>query len=171
MFPMTLFNKLPALNRFWLKDVSHHHFWQCLYELKPLYISQVQRLVQQAISVWISNSKFPWEIHQFTNKTLIRSLIEFILSTVPEQQLAHLRECSCAPHLPNNHLQDCALLKLGEKKCSPLRYDHISAVAVALWCYLIDACLGTQHNSANVGLTVTTCTSYRYSYISMYLPN
>lgn len=155
MFPATLFNKLPALNRFWLKDVSCHHFWQYLYELKPLScISHVQRLVQQAISVRIPSSKFLLEIHQFTNKTLIRSLLRIHpfnstkVTTCPSEGMK-----LCTP-ISQFHLQGCALLKLGLKKGLPLRYDHISAVA--LWQYVIDACLGTHHNSGNVGLIVIT---------------
>lgn len=75
MFPATI-QPATCINRFWLKDVSYHHFWQCPYELQRFsYISHVQRLVQQAISVRIPNSKFPLEIHQFMNETLIRSLL------------------------------------------------------------------------------------------------
>lgn len=116
MFPATLFNKLPVVNRFWLKDVSVHHFWQCPYELKPLsYILHVQRLVQQAISVKIPNSKFSLEIHQLMNKTLIRSLLRIHpsnkVTTCPSEGMK-----LCTP-LSQHPFTDRALLKLGEKRC------------------------------------------------------
>lgn len=159
---MTRF-KLPVVNRFWLKDVSHHHFWQCLYELKPLsYISHVQRLVQQAISVGIPNSKFPLEIHQFMNKTLIRSLLRIHpsnstkVTTCPSEGLK-----LCTP-LSQHPFTDCALLKLGEKRCPPY-----------LWCCtvtLFDRCLSGDTAQLSWPLEIT-CTVYRYSYISIYLPN
>lgn len=107
MFPATLFNKLPALNRFWLKDMSRHHFWQYLCELKPLScISHMQRLVQQAFSVQIPNSKFPLEIHRLMNKTLIRSLLRIHPFNSTKATTCPLREWSCegmkAPHFPNS---------------------------------------------------------------------
>lgn len=152
--------------------MSHQHFWQCLYDLKPLCISHVQRLVQQAISVRFPNSKSPLEIHQFMNKTLIRSLLRSLpfnstkVATCPSEGM---KLCTSLPQCPFTRL---CFAETGEKKCPPLRYDPISAVVVvALWHYLLDACLETQHNPANLGFTVITCTSYRYSYISIYLPN
>lgn len=94
MFPVTPFNTLSVLNIFWLKDVSHHHFWQCLSELKALsYISHVQRLAQKAISVGIPNSKFPLEIHQFIKKRL-GLYLEFSPLTLPKQPLARVNEAA-----------------------------------------------------------------------------
>lgn len=143
----------------------------CLWaEAFVLYFTCVQRLVNRQFQYESQTQSF-LEIHQFMNKTLIRFLLRIHPFNSTKATTCPSEGMKLCTHFPNTHLQDWALLKLGESKCLPLRYDHISAVAVALWHYLIDACLGTQYNSANVWLTVTTWTSYRYSYISIYLPN
>lgn len=117
MFPVTPFNTLSVLNIFWLKDVSHHHFWQCLSELKALsYISHVQRLVQKAISVGIPNSKFSLEIHRFFKKWRWGLYLEFSTLTLPKQPLARLSKWSCAHYFHNIHLRDHTLLKLWAKE-------------------------------------------------------
>lgn len=173
MFPVTSFNMLPVLDIFWLKDVSHHHFWYCLSELKALsYISHVQRLAQKAISVGILNSRFPLKIHRFINKQLLGLYLEFSPPTLSKQPLARLSGWSSADCFHNIHLHDRALLKLWVKRGRPpLRYNHLSAVV--LWCYLRGVCPRTSHKSTDVGPipTVTTCTSHRYSNISIFLPS